>query len=52
MERQINLAKRNGSLIIETYTLLQILEKYRNGDMSRKEILNRFIESTGVLSVM
>ena len=51
MERQINLAKRNGSLIIDTYTLLQILEKYRKGDMSRKEILSSFRESTGVLSI-
>lgn len=51
MERQINLAKRNGSLIIDTYTLLQILEKYRKGDMSREEILSRFIETTGVLSI-
>ena len=51
MEKQINLAKRNGSLIMDTYTLLKMLEKYRQGVMSRGDIINKLKDSIGVLSI-
>ena len=51
MEAQINLASRYGSLIIDTYTLLKILEKYRQGVMSREEIIKKLKETTGLLSI-
>lgn len=48
-ETQINLAKRNGSLIIDTLTLLRVLEKYRDGKITRNEILAMLAEQTGIL---
>lgn len=51
MEKQINLAKRNGSLIMDTYTLLKMLEKYRQGVMSRGDIINKLKDSIGALSI-
>ncbi|HBZ53245.1 MAG TPA: hypothetical protein DEO82_05675 [Eubacterium sp.] len=48
-ETQINLAKRNGSLIIDTLTLLRVLEKYRDGLIARNEILAMLSEQTGIL---
>lgn len=51
MEAQISLARRYGSLIIDTYTLLKILEKYRQGVMSREEIIKKLKETTGLLSI-
>lgn len=50
-DTQINLAERNGSLIIETYTLLKLLEKYRAEDVTREEVLLMLRETEGVLSV-
>ena len=50
-ETQIKLAERNGSLIIETITLLKLLEKYRNGELTRDEIINKLAESKGLLRV-
>ena len=51
MEKQINLAKRNGSLIMDTYTLLKMLEKYRQGTMLREDILKNLKGTTGLLSI-
>lgn len=50
-DTQINLAKRNGSLIIETYTLLKLLEKYRAEDVTREEILLMLRETEGILLI-
>ena len=49
-EQQINLAKRNGSLIIESYVLLKMYGKYINNELSREECINMFQEE-GLLSV-
>lgn len=50
-ENQIKLAKRNGSLIIETMTLLKMFEKYTNQSMSREQCVNLLKENTGLLSL-
>ena len=39
-EQQIALAKRNGSLIIDTYTLLKLFEKYLSQEKSREECID------------
>ncbi len=51
MEQQINLAKRNNSLIIETYTLLRVLELYRNNKVTTEKIIGVFKNSVGLLTV-
>ncbi|MBS7217778.1 MAG: hypothetical protein KH032_11125 [[Clostridium] spiroforme] len=38
-ETQIRLAERNGSLIVETITLLKMFEKYLNGVLSREKCI-------------
>ncbi len=50
-DTQIDLAKRNGSLIIETYTLLNILEKYRENMITREEIILMLKDRKGILNV-
>lgn len=47
-ENQIQLAKRNGSLIITTETLLKLLEKKLSGAISREQIVKEF-GRTGLL---
>lgn len=51
MEQQINLAKRNNSLIVETYTLLRVLELYRNSKVTKEKIISIFKEREGLLEV-
>ena len=51
MEQQINLAKRNNSLIVETYTLLRVLELYRNNKVTKEKIVNVFKKSEGLLTI-
>lgn len=48
-ERQINLAERNGSLIIETPVLLKLFEKYRSGELNREKWLETVKGNTGLL---
>ena len=43
-EQQINLAKRNGSLIIESYILLKMYDKYTKNELTREECINMFQE--------
>ena len=48
-EQQVSLAKRNGSLIIETKTLLKIFEMFNDGLMSTENIIKIFKNNTGLL---
>lgn len=50
-EQQIALARRNRSLIIDTYTLLKLFEKYLSGEKSREECIDILQNNTGLLSV-
>ena len=48
-EKQINLAKRNGCLIIETKTLLRIFEKYLEHRITSEQCVEVFCSKTGLL---
>lgn len=50
-KNQINLAKRNGSLIIETNTLLKVFEKYLNNELDTLAIKKLFVEKNGLLEL-
>lgn len=50
-EHQVNLAKRNGSLIIETKTLLKIFEKYKLEKTTKEECKKLFKNSVGLLEI-
>ena len=50
-EKQINLAKRNGCLIIETSTLLRIFEKYQAGAITSEQCIQVFCNRTGLLNM-
>lgn len=50
-EHQINLAKRNGSLIIETKTLLKIFEKYKLGEITKEKCKKLFEDNVGLLEI-
>lgn len=50
-ERQINLAYRNKSLIVETITLLKLFEKYISKDMSREECIALLSSESGLLKL-
>lgn len=50
-ERQIALAERNGSLIIETYALLKLFEKYLLGDKTREQCIEILSGNTGLLRI-
>ena len=49
-ENQINLAKRNASLIITTETLLNIFEKFLNAEISSEKIISFLNSKTGLLT--
>lgn len=51
MEQQINLAKRNNSLIIETHTLLRALELYRIGKVTRDKFIKVLRNKKGLLEI-
>ncbi len=48
-ERQINLANKYESLIVETATLLRMFEKYLGGNLSREECLELLKTNKGIL---
>lgn len=48
---QIALAKRNGSLIIDTYTLLRLYEKYVEGKIDNEDCVNLLSSNTGLLVI-
>ena len=50
-ERQIKLAQRNGSLIIDTYTLLKMYEKYKKNEYSQEDCFNIIFQNTGLLAI-
>ena len=50
-ENQIQIAERNGSLIIETTTLLDLFEKYRNNEIERDECVELLYTKTGLLTL-
>lgn len=50
-EHQKKLATRNGSLIIETQTLLKIFEKYKKGKLTKEECKKLFIDNEGLLII-
>lgn len=50
-DNQIALAKRNGCLIVDTYTLLKVYEKYRSGVLMREECIRLFADNTGLLKI-
>lgn len=49
-EIQIDLAKRNGSLIIETITLLKIYEKFKLGNLTTSTFQNRLETEIGLMT--
>lgn len=49
-ERQVNLAKRNRSLIIDTYMLLKMFEKFRQNEISREACIDILKSNTGILT--
>ena len=51
MEQQINLAKRNNILIVETYTSLRVLELYRSNKVTKEKIISVFKKREGLLTV-
>ncbi len=48
---QINLAKRNGSLIIETTELLKLYELFLNKKLTSENCINIFIKEVGVFKL-
>ena len=50
-ERQIKLAMQKEVLIVETKTLIKLLEKHRLGELDDTSIANLLIKSTGLLSI-
>ena len=50
-EKQIALAKRNGSIIIETETLLQIFDLYQKGKITSIEVTEKLAHFKGLLSI-
>lgn len=49
--KQIDLANKYGSLIVETYTLLKMFEKYLNGALTREQCLELLSSNTGLLQL-
>lgn len=50
-EKQINLAKRNGCLIIETSILLNVFECYLKGRLTSQKCIDIFCSKTGLLQI-
>ncbi len=48
-ERQVSLARRNGSLIVDTYTLLKLFEQYLTGEKTREACIDILANNTGLL---
>ena len=50
-EAQVALARRNGSLIVETRTLLRLFERVTDGTLSHEQARRILTENTGLLSL-
>ena len=50
-DEQIRLAERNGSLIVETITLLKLFEKYMSGEKDREECIDLLKDNVGLLQI-
>ena len=50
-ENQVKLAKKYGSLIVETHTLLKLLEKRKNGQISSEQAENVLFSHEGILKI-
>ena len=50
-QKQIDLACKYGSLIIESYTLLKMYEKYLNKDITREQCIDMLTSKTGLLII-
>jgi len=50
-EKQITLARKDGVLIVETITLIKILEKYRKNELSSLQVYELLVSNSGLLSI-
>lgn len=50
-EEVIKLAKRNGSLIVETMTILRLFEQYLSKEKTREECIDILVNHTGLLEI-
>lgn len=50
-ENQIKLAERNGSLIIDTFTLLKMFEKFKRKELSQEACFEMLRDNTGLLMI-
>lgn len=50
-ENQIKLAERNRSLIIDTFTLLKMFEKFKKGELGQAQCLEMLKDNTGLLKI-
>lgn len=50
-ENQIKLAVRNGSLIIESCTLLKLFEMFKSSEITSDECIELFKDRTGLLEL-
>lgn len=51
-ERQVNLAIRNESLIIDTYMLLKLFEKFKRNEIDQEECRNILKNNIGILKTI
>lgn len=49
LEKQVALAVRNGSLIIDTYMLLKLFEKFKRNEISSEDCRNILKSKVGIL---
>lgn len=50
-ENQIKLAERNGSLIIDTFSLLKMFEKFKRKELSQEACFEMLRDNTGLLMI-
>ena len=50
-DKTVALAKKNGSLIVKTFTLLKMFEKYLNNELSKADCLRLINSNTGLLKI-
>ena len=50
-ENQLRIATRNGALIIETQTLLDLYDKFKKQEITKEECKRLFTEEVGILNI-